>query len=51
VIKYDSDDVIVGSSSEMPAATAIMALKGSDSFWSPKKGDNEVSPFVFFQVC
>ncbi|WAQ93605.1 TSP1-like protein [Mya arenaria] len=46
MIDYDSNDVSAGASSEMPAAKAIEALKGSDGFWSPRPKDSEEYPFI-----
>ena len=50
VIDYESRDVSVGASSQMPAGKAVSALEGSDGFWSPKPKDEEDYPYVYFQV-
>ena len=49
-IDYTSGNVLVGVSSEMPAAQGEMALSGSGGFWSPSTEDQELSPFIIFQV-
>jgi len=50
IIDYDSSDVIVGASSAIKEGRPVMALQGSEGFWSPRDRDDETSPYIFFQV-